>query len=406
MIDRLSEVFDALARNRVRTALTALSVAWGVFMLVVLLGFGQGLENNVRHMFRDDAINSIWLYRGKTSRPWAGHRPGRRITFDLTDFEHISHLPGVEHATGRFYLWGPTIRYGDRSDSFSVRSVHPGHKFLENTLVADGRFIDEHDIRDKRKVTVIGRLVADHLFRGADPVGRTIEIGRIPFLVVGVFDDAGGEGEMRQVYIPITTGQAAYGGGRRVHQIMFTVGESSLAATEQLIGEVKAVLAKRHNYDPADPTAVRVRNNLESFQEVQQIFQWIGAFTWVVGIGTLTAGIVGVSNIMLVAVRERTVEIGIRKALGATPASIILSILLEAVLLTSTAGYAGLVAGVGVLEFARTVVPDNDYVKDPQVELSTALAAVGMLVFFGALAGFFPAQRAALVNPIAALRDE
>ncbi|MCB9760956.1 MAG: ABC transporter permease [Alphaproteobacteria bacterium] len=406
--DRWQEVFETHARNRLRSGITAASVAWGIFMLVVLLGAGTGLENNVAWGFRDDAVNSIWIYGGKTSLPWKGHPVGRSVGFTNRDFALIRDtVPGVEYITGRFYLWGEfAIRWRDKAGAFSVRSCHPDHLYLERTKMVAGRFLNPIDIEQKRKVTVIGVEVADFLFGDHDPLGETLDIRGIAYQVVGVYEDEGGGGELRQVYIPISTAQAAYGGGERVHQIMFTVGDASVEASEEIAERVTALLAERHHFDPADPRAIRIRNNLESFAEIQQIFTWIRAFIWVVGIGTVLAGVVGVSNIMLISVRERTRELGLRKALGAPPGALVAMILREAVALTAVSGYVGLVAGVAVIELVRQTVPENDYVRDPEVQLSAAVGALVLLVVCGALAGWFPARRAAQVHPIEALRTE
>jgi putative ABC transport system permease protein len=401
------EIFENLSRNRLRTGLTSLSVAWGIFMLVVLLGFGKGLENQVTYQFRDDAINSIWIYSGETSMPWAGLPVGRGIRFQNADYDRLRELPGVEYITSRFYLQGEfTISYKDQAGAYQVRSCHPDHRYLENTIITQGRFLNALDIARKRKVTVIGDLVADFLFQGEPPLGKEIIINGIPYQVVGVFEDTGGEGERRKVYIPISTAQVAYGGGERVHQIMFTVGDATVEETQALTEDVRALLAERHRFDPADPRAVRVRNNIESYQEVQQIFFFISTFIWIVGVGTVTAGIVGVSNIMLISVRERTREFGLRKALGATPASIVGLVLREAVMLTAVSGYIGLVAGVGLLAVVSAFSPENDYIRDPQVDLGVAFGATALLVLTGVVAGFFPARRAAAVNPIEALRAD
>ncbi len=406
-MDRLREMLETLNRNRVRTGLTSMSVAWGIFMLVVLLGAGQGLQNNVAYMFRDDAVNSLWVYRGQTTRPWRGHRVGRNIGFDNDDLAAVeASLPDVEHLTGRFMLRnGPVIAFGDRVGSFDVRSVHPDHKHIEGTLMTSGRFIDELDLRDRRKVTAIGREVAAFLFRGADPIGQWITVGQVPFRVVGVFEDEGGEGEMKLIYLPITTAQTAFGGADSVHQFMFTIGDAGVDRARALEGEVTALMAARKHFDPTDRQALRIRNNVERYDQIQQLFGLLNAFVWVVGIGTVLAGIVGVSNIMLVSVRERTAEIGLRKAVGATPSSIVTMILVEAVALTAVSGYGGLVLGVAVVEGVGAVLPDNDYLRDPNVDIGAAVAATVMLVAFGALAGFVPAWRAASIQPVDALRD-
>jgi len=402
------EILESLSRNRLRTALTALSVAWGIFMLVVLLGAGKGLENNVTHQFRDDAINSIWIWGGETSIAHDGLPVGRDIRFTNRDYDRIREgVSGVEHITSRFNIRGDfTISHGERSGSYRVRSTHPDHRYLEKTIITAGRFLNELDFTEKRKVAVIGDLVSEYLFEGADPMGEYINIDGILYKVVGVFEDVGSEGERQMVYVPISTAQAAYAGGERVHNIMFTVGDAGIEETEAMTVQVRELLAERHRFDPDDPRAVRVRNNLENYQQVQQIFFFIGTFIWIVGVGTVAAGIVGVSNIMLISVKERTREFGLRKALGATPSSIIGLVVREAILLTSASGYIGLVGGVAVLAVVSTFVPENDYIRDPQVDLTAAVGATALLILTGTLAGYIPARRAASINPIDALRDE
>ncbi len=406
-IDRFAEMASVLWRNRMRTALTALSVAWGIFMLVLLLGFGRGLENNVEYEFRDDATNSIWIYRGRTTRPFQGHAVGRTIQFTNRDHDMLRDgLDGVEHITSRYYPPSDVVSWGEEEGSFDVRATHPDHRYLENTDVVRGRFINDRDVAEKRKVAVVGMEVVRQLFRNADPLGEWIAVGDVMFRVVGVFEDSGGEDEESKVYLPITSGQASFAGADDVRQIMFTVGDATVEETEVMTQQATLMLARRHHFDPEDRRAVRVRNNVERFAQVQQIFTLISGFVWIVGLGTVMAGIVGVSNIMLVSVKERTQEIGLRKALGATPTSIVSMILTEALLLTGASGYSGLVAGVGLLEAIRRFVPENDYLRDPDVDLSVAISATILLVLAGALAGLIPALRAASVDPIVALRDE
>jgi putative ABC transport system permease protein len=408
-IDRWQEIWGTIRRNKLRTFLTALSVAWGIFMLVLLLGAGRGLQNSVAWSFRDDAINSIWMSGGETSKPHRGLPIGRRVIFENADFDHIrDNVAGIEHITGRYHMWGSyLIAYQGKSAAFDLRSTHPAHKYLERTEIVSGRFLNELDQREARKVVVIGVPVAEALFGDADPLGEWISINRIMYKVVGVFTDAGGEGELNRLYIPISTGQRSYGGGtQRMHRIMFTVGDASVDESKDIFERTKALLAERRRFAVDDERALRARNNLEQFQEIAQVFTYINIFVWIVGAGTIVAGIVGVSNIMLISVKERTKEIGVRKALGATPASIIGLILQESLLITGVAGYSGLVAGVGLLELVNRYVPDNEYLRDPTVDLSIAVSATVLLVVAGLLAGFFPARRAAAINPVEALRDE
>jgi len=406
-LDRWQEIAESLNRNRFRTAITALSVAWGIFMLVILLGAGQGLENATRWQFRDDATNSLWIFGGETTLPWKGQAVGREIKFTDGDYEQISNMEEVEHSTGRFRRWTNSIvRYGDRHSSFGIRSVHPGHQYLEMTKVIRGRYLNDLDLAQKRKVVVIGVEVAKYLFRGVDPIGEWVEIGGLQYKVVGVFEDVGSIGEMRQVYIPLTTAQLAYNGANSMAMIMVTVGDATAAEAATITDGMLNKLARKHNFNPNDKRALRIRNNVERFEQVSTTFTLLSGFVWLVGLGTVGAGIVGVSNIMLVSVTERTREIGLRKALGATPGSIIGMIMQEAIVLTSVSGYVGLVAGVAVIELMIRFMPENDYIRDPEVNFGATLLAMLLLVFFGALAGFFPAARAAAVRPIDALRSE
>jgi len=406
--DRWREILETLWRHRLRTSLTALSVAWGIFMLVILLGAGSGLQNQIEYEFRDDALNSVWIRPGRTSQPFEGYRVGRRIRYDNDDFDAIRERIGnVEHMTGRVYIRGSAlVSYGDRSSTFSTRAVHPGHLHLENTIITDGRFLNVLDLRDRRKVAVIGRKVAEYLFGTEQPIGEWLSIGEVRFRVVGVFDDTGSEGEQRMIYVPITTAQVAYGAGERQDQIMFTIGDATEAEALETADEVRELLAGRKRFAPNDVRAARVSTPIAEVGRIRALFGAIRAFVWVVGIGTIIAGIVGVSNIMMISVRERTKEFGVRKAIGATPYAIVSTVVQEALLLTSAAGYVGMLAGVAVLELVDRYVPENDFLRDPQVDIGIAISATIVLVIAGVLAGFFPALRAARVPPVVALRDE
>ena len=406
-IDRWQEVLDTVRRNKLRAALTSLAVVWGIFMLVVLLGAGNGLRNGVVHMFRDDAVNSIWIWPGRTSMPYRGHPLGRPIRFTNDDYDAVKKNIPVEHTTARFLPGGEvTVAYRQQHAAFEIRSVHPGHLHLENTLITAGRFLNDLDLAERRKVAVIGVEVVDMLFPGQDPLGLRINIGGLSHQVIGVFQDKGAEGEARKIYVPISTAQLAWSGGQRINLIMFTVKTNDIAEAQLIEREVRALLARRHDFSPDDKEAVFVRNNLESFKRVSGVIDGIGAFIWLIGLGTIVASIVGVSNIMLISVRERTREIGLRKALGATPGSIVRLVLAEAILLTSAAGYFGLLLGIGLLEAAAKLIPPTDYFRSPEVDVRLVVMATALLVACGALAGFFPARRASRVSPVVALRDE
>jgi putative ABC transport system permease protein len=407
-MDTWHEVFEVLRRNKLRASLTGSSVAWGIFLLVLLIAAGNGLRHGVEWEFRDDATNSVSLRRGKTSLPFQGHAPGRTVYLQNADLEALrAEVPGVDHMTGRFFLWGVTpISRGNRSAGFDVRGCHPDHQFLEQTIIVAGRYINELDVSERRKVAVIGTAVKKTLFgEGEDALGQMINLRGVNYQVIGLFDDVGGEGEVRRVYIPLSTAQALYKGGDTMHQIWFTTGSASVAESEAMVARSRQLIAERHHFDPNDRRAVPASNNLLRFRQLMDVFDWVRAFVWVVGIGTLFAGIVGVSNIMIISVQERTLEIGIRKAIGAPPSSIVGMILLEALLLTSLAGYLGLIAGVGLVEAFRRYLPENDYIRNPTVDVRVAVVATLVLIAAGALAGLLPALAAARVRPVVAMRN-
>lgn len=407
-LDSWQEILDTIRKNKLRTVLTGFSVAWGIFMLIVLLGSGNGLGHGIEYQFRDDALNTVWISSGQTSVPYKGLQPGRTIQFRNGDYAEIRRtIDGVEHMTGRFWIRGNlTIRHGKETGNFDVRCVHPGHQYVEKTIVVRGRYLNDLDLREFRKVAVIGSLVERDLFRERDSIGESIEVNGIAFKVVGVFEDEGGENEMQKIYLPISTAQRTFAGGDAIGQMMFTTGEATLDEGNRMADEVRSLLSTRHTIAPDDRRALFVRNNYEAFVRFLGVMNGIRLFVWVIGIGTILAGVVGVSNIMLIAVRERTREIGIRKALGATPRSIVALVLQESIFITGIAGYFGLVLGVFVLEAASKGITGAEMFRNPEVDLGIAVAATVLLVVAGAVAGFIPARRAAAIRPIEALRDE
>jgi putative ABC transport system permease protein len=405
-LDKWQEIFETIRKNKLRTFLTGFSVAWGIFMLIVLLGSGQGLAHGIEYQFRDDAINSIWVYAGTTSVPHQGLKPGRNVQFTNDDHESVAiQLDGAEHVTSRFYVGTPHVSYGKKFGTFDVRAVHPGHLYLENTIMVEGRFINDLDIRDHRKSAVLGVPVKTALFGDEPAIGKDIEVNGIAFKVVGIFEDEGGQNEMEKVYLPISTAQRAFGGDNRIAQFMLTTGEADLERSTAMVEDIRRKLAARHKFATDDTRAVFVNNLNERFARFVNLMAGIRLFIWIIGIGTILAGVVGVSNIMMIVVRERTKEIGIRKALGATPGSIVGLILQESVFITAVAGYVGLVLGVAALELLFSGI-EAEFFKNPEVDLRIAVYATALLVAAGAVAGFFPARKAASIRPIEALRDE
>jgi putative ABC transport system permease protein len=408
-MERLFEIWASIRANKLRTFLTGFSVAWGIFMLVLLLGVGNGLKNGYSREFNDDAINSIWISKGQTSIPFAGMQPGRQIKFTNQDYDYVkSNIEGIDKISSRWNKWdGFAINYKNNSGNYSVRGVHPDHQFAEKTIMIKGRYINESDIVHKRKVIAIGQIIVDEIFKTEEPLGNWVSVNGIPFQVVGVYKDDGAENENKMIYIPVSTAQATFNGGNEIDQIILTTTEVSLEKSQLMALQITKDFAARKKFDEADPRAIFVRNNYENFQRFIVVLQGMEAFIWIIGIMTIIAGIVGVSNIMMITVKERTKEIGIRKALGATPKKIVGMIVQESILITTIAGYVGLAAGILLLEAVGAMIPKEGAVfANPEVKFEVAVAATLLLIIAGSLAGFFPALRAAKLKPVEALMDE
>ncbi|MDZ4666277.1 MAG: ABC transporter permease [bacterium] len=405
-LDKWQEIFSNIRKNRLRTFLTGFSVAWGIFMLIVLLGAGKGLQNGVKSQFARDAINSIWLNAGKTALAYQGYQPGKEIKFTNEDYQLISQkYKRAEHISARMHLWNISlISYKSKFGNFNVKGVHPDMVFPEKVILTSGRFINDRDIEENRKVTCIGKKIVDELFKAEEPIGKEINVNGVLFKVVGVFYDDGGDQDNRRAYLPVSTTQRAFTGNTQIDQVVMSINEKDVNESEEIVNELRALLSARHHFDPNDQKAIFVWNNLTEYKKIMSLLNGITIFVWIIGIGTLIAGIVGVSNIMMIVVKERTVEIGIRKALGASPWSIIALILQEAVFITSLFGYIGLMLGIFLLEAFNKYLPASDFFKNPEVDLSIALYAMLLLVISGLFAGFFPARKAASVQPIDALR--
>jgi len=408
-LDKWQEIYSTISKNKLRTFLTGFSVAWGIFMLIILLGSGYGLENGVRKEFEGDAENTLWVNQGVTSVAYKGYKPGRRIRFTNEDYDKTKTLKDVEHISGRFTIWeNNTLSYKNEYGSFDIFCSHPGYGNVENLTPTSGRFLNDKDVEDFRKVTAIGRLVKEALFKGGDdPLGKYIQVAGIPFKVVGVFDDPGGDRDLSRVYIPISTAQMVFNRGNRLGTMSMTIGDASVARSQEMVDEIREQLSQVHHFDPSDQRAIFIWNNVENYVKFMTLFANIRLFIWIIGIGTIIAGIVGVSNIMMIVVKERTKEIGIRKSLGASPGSIISLVLQESILITAFAGYLGLIAGVGLLQLvSQNLPPDAGYFANPEININVALGATGILIFAGAIAGFVPARKASSVKPVVALRDE
>ena len=408
-LDKWQEIFHTIRKNKLRTFLTGFSVAWGIFMLMVLLGSGNGLENGIKSEFQGDAVNRIWVTQGQTTLPHKGMKPGRRIQFTNEDYESAkNNIEGIEYISGRFNIFqNTTVSYKNEYGSYDIVCCHPDYGFVENLEIINGRFLNNLDIEDYRKSTAIGKIVKEALFKDEPAVGKYIKVSGVPFKVVGVFSDIGGERDERRVYLPVSSAQVVFNNGNRINNFNMTTQQGTLEESRRMVDQVRNDLSARHNFDSEDLRAVSIYNNVEQYKQFLDLFAAIRLFIWIIGTGTIIAGIVGVSNIMMIVVKERTKEIGVRKALGATPFSIISLILQESVLITAFAGYVGLVLGVGLMELLSPMFENSDtFFKNPGVDLRVAISATILLVVSGAVAGFIPARKAASIKPIEALRDE
>ncbi|WPY98199.1 ABC transporter permease [Christiangramia sp. OXR-203] len=411
-LDRWDEIFETIRKNKLRTFLTGLSVASGIFILVILLGIGEGMRNGIAREFEQDAANLMLVYPGMTSKEYKGLNPGRRIQFKNEDYDQILRLYGdkLDKSASLYQQWGQVLTYGKESGSYQVYGSFPSYQVLENNTLTTGRFINIPDLDNSEKNMVIGQRIKLDLFKDEDPIGKYVQVSGVNFKIVGVYTDPGGEREESRAIIPITTAQKAFGGGNDIARMYLTLKpeddfDKSVAASTQFTAELDQFLKERHTVAPDDNSAIYVNNSLENAKRFFTLMDMIKLFFWGVGVCTIIAGVVGVSNIMLIIVKERTREIGVRKALGAQPLSIIGMVLHESIFVTAIAGFLGLIFSLALLEFVGPMI-ETQYIYNPTVNFTVAINTVFILVIAGALAGFFPAWRAARIKPIVALRDE
>ena len=406
-LDKWQEIFATIRKNKLRTFLTGFSVAWGIFMLIVLLGSGNGLQNGIEYQFKSDATNTIWLYPGSTTMAFKGMKPGRQINFTNEDYTFVKeNIPGIEEISARYYFWeNRIISYKKQFGSFDLICVHPDMQVIEKITAVQGRLLNQIDLQRNRKVVIIGLPVKEALFKnGENPLGEYIRVNGVPFKVVGVFTDRSDRDQQR-LYLPISTAQMIFNGGNKIHNLTITT-NISVKESEALELTLRTKLAKLHRFNSEDKSALYIGNTIKEFKQFQNMFMGIKLFVTVIGLFTIIAGVVGVSNIMIIVVNERTKEIGIRKAVGATPWSVIFLIIFESVIITAFAGYIGLVGGIGLLELVNKFMPPSEFFRSPEVDFNIAVAATFVLVLSGMLAGLFPAIKAARIRPVIALRDE
>jgi putative ABC transport system permease protein len=412
-LDTWQEIWSTLKKNRLRAVLTASGVFWGLFMLILLLGLGRGLERGAQSL-AELAPRAVYVWGQRTGMPYRGLQPGRFVRFEDDDIARLKAVPGVEFVAARLRFGGwrdsARVSHAGKSGAVNVLGDMPEYARIEPVAVDRGRFLNQPDLEEARKVAVIGKKARGVLFADASPLGQWIEVNGVHFLVVGEIhsDKAGDEGDRinNTVFLPFTTFQRAYNQRNRVG--WFTLGVKEGASAPAVEAEVRRILSERHRVHPNDKPAIGSFDAAEQYEKIQGLFRGIRGFVWFVGTLTLLSGVLGVSNILLIIVKERTREIGIRKALGATPGSIVRLVVLESMALTLLSGYSGLVAGVAALEGIAHVLLRFEGVplKSPEVDFEAALVAAGVLIVAGAIAGIVPARHAAGVPPVEALRAE
>ena len=415
-LDLWSEIISALKKNRLRSFMTAFGVFWGIFMLIIMSGAGKALENGILDGVRAFATNSAFFWTDRTSVPYAGFQRGRSWNYENTDIQYLrDNVKEIEYLSPRLFgsqQGGDNTVRGERTGAFQMYGDYPDYFKIDPWSVVKGRLINQIDILKERKVCVIGERVLEVMFaKDEDPIGKYLKISGVYFQVVGVIHaqtriNFGGKKE-ETIIIPFSTMQTAYNYGDVVH--FFSVTSQKGYKVSDLEEKLKKILKERHKIAPEDLQAIGSFNIEKEFVKFSALFLGIQVLTWIVGIGTLLAGAIGVSNIMLVIIKERTQEIGIQRAIGATPATVIKHIVAESVFLTVMAGYIGLSLGVGVLEILNRILQsagDEMFFRNPEVNLTMALAALAVLVVAGIVAGLIPAKRAVSIKPIDAIRDE
>ncbi|HSG68458.1 MAG TPA: ABC transporter permease [Bacteroidales bacterium] len=414
--DRWQEIFSTLKKNKLRTFFTAFGVFWGIFMLVIMMGSGSGLENAVFRDMGNMATNSVFMWTQRTTMPYKGFDRGRYYNFRNSDTEALlENIPEIKYIGPRIRGWGAdgnNVVRGERTGSFVMQGDYPDYNKIDPVGMKKGRFINDLDIRDKRKVCVVGQRVVNELFTpGEDPIGQYLRIQGVYFMVVGIFESTKphrAEHDNQIIYLPFTTLQKTYNFGDIVGWYSITSQDNvPVSVVEE---KAKALLKQRHTISPDDERAVGSFNLENEFKKMTNLFAGIRGLIWIVGIGTLLAGVIGVSNIMLIIVKERTKEIGIQRAIGATPWNIISQVIMESVILTTLAGYVGLVLGVGIIEGVNYLLmstgADGNMFTNPEVNFNVAIQALEVLVISGIFAGLIPAYRAVSMKPIDALRNE
>ncbi|MEN8125012.1 MAG: ABC transporter permease [Bacteroidota bacterium] len=407
-LDRWIEMFQTLKKNKLRTILSGFTIAFAILLFTLLFGIGNGLKHTFEKQFAGDAQNSVYINSGITSKPYKGLQSGRRIQFknDDTKFINEKFEDDIQFFSPNVERYNVQAVYRGEQNTYTVRGVYPDYLPLESAEIIDGRFLSVLDIQKRAKVIAVGRLVEKDLFGKLSAMGKNINLDGISYKVIGVFSDPGGDRDERYIYTPFTTAQGMYRDNDELDRFGLTYNpklsvDQALSFTRTLT----KMLKEKHNIDPRDQGALRVQNYAEGAKGVQQFMMVLNVIILFIGIGTLIAGIIGISNIMVYIVKERTKELGIRKAIGATPKSIIGMIMLESIFVTAIAGYVGLMIGVFILKAIGDSL-EKYFIINPSVETYVVVGATIVLIIAGIIAGYIPAKRAGRIRPIVALNDE
>jgi putative ABC transport system permease protein len=414
-VNTWQEIFNTIRKNKLRTILTGFSIAWGIFMLMILLGSGNGLKNGVMENFSSETKNVISVWPGRTSIATEGLQKGRRIRFDEKDVYMLENQFDNTTMICPVISQNTTLSYKNDYVTYSLQGVMPYYNTLRSLPLYknQGRFINEIDQQERRKVIVLEKSTVEILFKHENPIGKYVNAGSIPLQIIGVYAEESPWHDVK-AFIPFSTAQTIFNITNYPELTFEVKGLTTMKENEEYNDLLRSRFARRHSFDPKDTRALWIWNRMEDYIQTMGIFRGINKFIWIIGIGTLIAGIVGVGNIMLISVKERTKEFGIRKAVGATPFSILRLVIMESLLITTLFGYVGLVAGVAVTETINYVMQQNAtggeagmvIFKNPTVDMGIAVSATFVLIVFGVLAGYFPARKAVKIKPIEALRYE
>lgn len=407
-LDRWREIFQSINKNRLRSVMSGFTVAFAILLFTLLFGVANGLGNFFKGAFADDAQNSMFVRVWKTSKPYKGLQTGRRVQLKNADYNFVAeeYENNIQYQSSRIYK-NFSIKYKSEASTYNIRAVNPDHQFLEKTIIDEGRYLNERDLNQKSKVIVIGRLIKEDLFGEKPALGKRVNVNGSSFLIIGVFSDEGGDNEERMAYIPVTTSQMMYGNNDYISAI--NLGYNPELSTDAAIAfgnKMERDLRKRMGIHPDDQSALSVRNMAEANKFISTVMLALVVIIGFIGSGTLIAGIIGISNIMIFVIKERTKEFGIRKALGAKPSSIVGMVVQESVLITTLAGYAGLTLGTYVLSLIGNSLEEEYFIKDPSVSSGIVIGATVVLILSGLIAGYLPAKRAANIKPIVALRAD